>query len=546
MVLNIKILGWKASGFRCPDHEINLEKSTNKPYNVSLIQMPNGTGKTTTLNLLQAALSGVATSWKKEEVKEFQKRDSLSNSAEFEIKLLLNDKFMTIIMHFDFEGGSVHYKTTYGSGQKDGFRPPREFDKFLSENFVKFYIFDGELADKLLSKDHGNAEDVIKNLFQLNVVDTLKTAIDKHWEKQTEKETSTEGRGLARAKNDLAMKQYKLKKYINEQNILQKEIDGYQKDLEGKENKFKEEIDKSEKYHIEFNGFNKELHQLEQQKSKLVSYILESMTDPYSLSISVANELHEFKDSLDRVQLPETAAREFFQELAEETECVCGRPIDDHIKSEILNRANQYLGSDDVSLLNSIKTSIEDSVGLSKTQAREDLSKEVENLNDVMSSIKDVQLDLESLKSDFQEGNPEIETIANEINEIKESIVNTNNDLQKYIDPLFEEFNIEKLRKGVEEDEKKVAIRTNTVSLNNKRKKLKEILSVAHREAKLNISSEITRETNEKIIQLMPHNHIRIEKIQRHIILEKQSGGSVGEQLSVAYAFLSTLFQRAE
>ena len=50
----MRILGWKAQGLRCPDHEISCVDSSGNPYPVSLIQMPNGTGKTTTLDLLRA------------------------------------------------------------------------------------------------------------------------------------------------------------------------------------------------------------------------------------------------------------------------------------------------------------------------------------------------------------------------------------------------------------------------------------------------------------------------------------------------------------
>jgi DNA sulfur modification protein DndD len=546
MAFNIKILEWEAKGFRCPDHKINLRTSEDSVYSVSLIQMPNGTGKTTTLNLIQAALSGGAKSWLREEVLEFKKRGSKLDSAEFKMTLLLNNKLMTIIMYFDFENAKVSYKTTYGSGQKDEFKPPRGFDKFLNENFVKFYVFDGELAEKLLDKNHANAESVIKNLYQINMVDTLKSAIDKHWERQTEELKSTEEKGLSRSKNRLKDKKEQLEKYENDQRILLKEKKGIEKNLEEKENKFKQEIDKSDKYRKQFDGYQVELSQLLQQKNKYLSSVLESMTNPYSLSVSIVDELHHFKNSLDRVKLPETAAKEFFQELAEETECVCGREIDNSIRDEILKRASYYLGSDDVSLLNSIKTTIEDNIGESREESRDELDDLLYKLNNVLTSITDVELDIETLKNDFEEDNPDIENIKDEISELKEQLANVNNDLEKYIDTLHEKFNIEKLKKEIDELEEEVARRTNTVELNNKRKKLKEILTDAHKKAKIKISSEITDETNSKIVQLMPDNHIRIEKIEKHIVLQNQSGGSVGEQLSVAYAFLSTLFQRAD
>ncbi len=44
----------------------------------------------------------------------------------------------------------------------------------------------------------------------------------------------------------------------------------------------------------------------------------------------------------------------------------------------------------------------------------------------------------------------------------------------------------------------------------------------------------------------MPDNAIRVEKIDRNLVLQDQDGGSVGETLSVAYAFLATLFNRAD
>jgi len=462
------------------------------------------------------------------------------------MKLLLNSKLITIIMSFDFENGKVNYKTTYGSGQKDGFKPPRGFDKFLNENFVKFYVFDGELAEKLLDKNHANAESVINNLYQLTMLDTLKSAIDKHWERQTEEVRATETRGLNRSKNELKIKKDKLKKYVNQQNILLKEKNDLERELKEKEKKFKLEIEKSDEYREKFDGYQVELGQLNTQKSTSLSSVVESMINPYSLSVSIVDELHHFKNSLDRVKLPETAAREFFQELAEESECVCGREINNNIKNEILERASYYLGSDDVSLLNSIKTTIEDQIGETTEQAREDLDSLLNSLDEILSAIKDVELDIETLKNDFEEDNPDIENIKNDISELEKSIRNTENDLEKYTDSLYEEYNIEKLRKDISKLEEEVAKRTNTVDLNKKRTKLKEILTDAHKEAKMKISSEITEETNSKIMQLVPNNDIRIEKIAKHIVLQDQSGGSVGEQLSVAYAFLSTLFQRAE
>src|SRR5690348_15837266 len=101
------------------------------------MQMPNGTGKTTTLALLSAALSGLARDgqWNEATVKSLQKREADSGPGSFEVRLLLNDRRVTVIMTFDFELGQDSYKTTRGARQVDGFDPPAEFRRFLNEDF---------------------------------------------------------------------------------------------------------------------------------------------------------------------------------------------------------------------------------------------------------------------------------------------------------------------------------------------------------------------------------------------------------------------------
>ena len=54
--MELKISEWRSEGLRCPDGPVNLKKNGFKRFN--FVQMPNGTGKTTYLELIQAALSG--------------------------------------------------------------------------------------------------------------------------------------------------------------------------------------------------------------------------------------------------------------------------------------------------------------------------------------------------------------------------------------------------------------------------------------------------------------------------------------------------------
>ena len=55
-MLELKIISWNSKGLRCPDGKVDLYENGYKRFN--FIQMPNGTGKTTYLELIQYALSG--------------------------------------------------------------------------------------------------------------------------------------------------------------------------------------------------------------------------------------------------------------------------------------------------------------------------------------------------------------------------------------------------------------------------------------------------------------------------------------------------------
>jgi len=162
MSTTLRLLGWKVQGLRCPDHEIDCCTSSDTPARVTLIQMPNGTGKTTTLTLLRAALSGAAADWDAQTVRSMSKKGNDRGAGKFELALAENGKRITVLMTFDFESGDIQYRTTWGSGQEIGFNPPRSLARFMNEDFVDFYVFDGELAENLLKRKQTHAERAIE------------------------------------------------------------------------------------------------------------------------------------------------------------------------------------------------------------------------------------------------------------------------------------------------------------------------------------------------------------------------------------------------
>src|SRR5262245_60870759 len=110
----IKILRWKSTGLRCPDHEFSFETGSGNVHPLTLIQMPNGTGTTTTVALIPAALCGAGAdgSWDPTKVRSFAKKGGTNNRGEFQIAFTINTARYTVTMTFDFEEGRMEFATT--------------------------------------------------------------------------------------------------------------------------------------------------------------------------------------------------------------------------------------------------------------------------------------------------------------------------------------------------------------------------------------------------------------------------------------------------
>ena len=560
MAAVMHILGWKAQGLRCPDHDIECCDSQGLPLPITLIQMPNGTGKTTTLSLLRTALSGAAdnNAWTRAQIDAYQKRDNSLPSGLFELRLLLNERRVTIIMEFDFDNGRIYYKTTRGDGQVERFDPPIEFRRFMNEDFVKFYVFDGELADNILSREHTDAQKAVESLFQIHLLEQMQGKVSDYWDEKTQGRTAKDQTGLTGRTNRLNDWRARLRELSQQKGKCQKELDAVLKNLKRQKERYDSEIKKVDDRAEKVRTAEADVTEVETRVHESAQGVLNSLRDPHALSSVFATSIYELKTGLDRVKLPESAAREFFEELADEDDCVCGRPIDDEIRVAIKERAQRYLGSDDVSLLNNMKSAIDDAVGHSRTQPAEDLSVSIQVLAGLVDEELKARNELDELKRDAERSDPEVMRAKEEIDRLKSERKELKGELERFngqddkvrfdriakIDP-GRIFSIETIQQGIDILEEQVTEITGTLTLRRKRDLLRTIINKAHHKARDHITSEIRDDANTRIAELMPDNMIRVKEINRCVVLEGQSSGSAGENLSIGYAFLATLFNRS-
>jgi len=553
MATKLQITGWRAKGLRCVDHGVNLARTAQRVYPAALIQMPNGHGKTTTLQLLRAALSGSAAggAWTAEQVREMRKLHGGSDKGSFELFLLHNGKRLTIAMRFDFADGTVGYTTTLPSGMKRGFVPPVQLKRFLREDFVSLFVFDGELADRLLSREHTNAQRALEDLFQLSLFRDLEARVEDYWTQLVAGKTATESKGLNRRANRVARLRDRIRTLDRRRQKLLTERAQAQQSLEELTLRFSGQLAARDEYNEKHRRAEMALKDAEAEVSRLSQEVLGLAAKPHALSSVIARDVLTLKANLDRVKLPETAAREFFDELAEETECVCGRPLDDVTREAIRSRASRYLGSDDVALLNSLKSDISSLVGQNPEAAESELNERMNELKTAIRTAEEAKVERDLIRQEAAGSDPELKRIGEEIAALEDRLGNLDKDIERYADTTDsagdeDTYGIDVLRRRLKDAERKLAEITNTLEAKQKTEVLRRILSDALARSRARLSEQVCRQANERIAALMPNNRIRVEKVDQCLVLRGQRGGSAGETLSIAYAFLSILFNQSD
>jgi DNA sulfur modification protein DndD len=549
MTIDIKLIGWSAKGFRCPDHQVELINENDEPYHVTLIQMPNGTGKTTTLELLRLALSGAASNQPTQYIRSFAKEEDAVAPGVMEVRLLVDKKVVTFVMTFDYLQGKASYKTTYRSGQNSGFLAPMEVKKFLNPDFINYLILDGELAEKLLNNQQAAAQDVIDALFQVDSLKKIGNRVDEYWAQATAGVTTRTEKGQNRQENLVDKIKARLNVLEQEYARIDLRIQKLSTELAAQKSEHQAAIENNRAQNSGLLNAQESLHQLEKEQISKTATLLDLCASPQNLSGVFATSILNLKLGLDRVKLPEAAAKEFFEELCDEPECICGREINPEIANTIRAKASQYLGSDDVSLLNSLKTAIDEAVGQDPEEHRLALNDQVKELTEKVRAVNEARTLVEELTKKASEVDPRVKQAQDEIERLTRELKEAELDRAKYesqenpsqIDGIY---GLDVLRSRLAEAEQYLAEITGTMAIKQKTAIIKSILDEAYNSATKQISTELVEETNNNLKKWLPNNNLKVESIHGHLRLKGKSTGSAGENLSVAYGFLSTLFNR--
>lgn len=552
--MRIDLAGWESAGLRSPDIRVDLRRG-DAPPRVALIQMPNGTGKTTTLQMLNATLSGTADKWTPEKIRSFRRQGDPRTTAFFKVTLLIDTKPLTIELTLDYEAGQVRYKTTNpgSGGQVPKWHVSPELHRFLAPEFLSLFIFDGEFADRLLDADRAEADRAVDALCQIYLLEEASDFAGAHWDRVTKAQGGAKtSSGLSRWQDALAKLLAREKVVKSAQATAKDSLASLSKEITELADKITARLTSGESTRERHEAAKLALATAEGEVKTGTAALMGALRLPHALHPTLATTLVSLRDNLDRLKLPENTSAQFFEELTREAECICGRPMDAHSAEEIKKRAKRYLDADDAGVINAMKSDIEQFAGVIDEDAGfsrvERLSRE---LTQSVRNVRDAEGQVRALKAQLiAEGDEQLEAWQARQDECEEKR-KACEDLLKIIDgpgdasePDDKVMSLSQIGKRIGEARGKIAEITETVKLRQQTDLIQNLLGTVTRRAREQIKAELLAECNDRLAKILANDPLVIERIDRSIRLKDQDGASVGQTLSVGYTFLMTVLKR--
>ena len=147
------------------------------PHHVSMIQMANGTGKTTTLELIRALLSQSGKNFSPDEIADLKPKKLDADFGRVDLTVSFDEDKYTLTLELDYQTGEHKYYTTSAAGKhggrESGLNIPPKFFSLLE--YVELFIFNGELVHDLLNHEKVSAKKAIDLLYGTRVILELAT-----------------------------------------------------------------------------------------------------------------------------------------------------------------------------------------------------------------------------------------------------------------------------------------------------------------------------------------------------------------------------------
>ena len=547
--MRLEIVGWKSEGLRCPDFSFNLDKISN--LKATFVQMPNGTGKTTTLELLKSCLYD--RDFKPEDINSYKpkKEKDIKDKPFFQTKFKIDGNIFYITINFDFKKNTHSYSSSLKGkgGQKPGFILPEELETVVDKGLVDLLFVDLELDVKPMFRSHNtNALGAIRKLCKIDTLEKLISDFEKYKIFQRKKNVPS---GNIITKINTA--ESKEKKILNKINTINEKIAEYQKFLDDTDENYhntKKDLDNTIENDVlaskKILDFEKRRDQAKSDYENSLKNNLEAIKDIGSFDGTLKDELKQFVQDLDDLGLPEEEVKVFFKKILEKQICICGESLDDNKRNIIKKGMDNFISEQESMIINKIKNSVETNT-----------TKEKNNLDEYSKEINELKFNFDALED-------KISTIRNNTLKDKLELFKKNEDLGKerenrkyFLEHTIKqpwaakhhEENTESLVSLIEQ--KKIigitlAELSDTKDIDQRVSFLNTILDEAKNDSENEISKEITKECNRKIEIMLKKDPVLIHSIKNNIVLDGQAGGSTGQEARIGIIFLISLLERSK
>jgi len=531
--------------------KISFSNSNGNVYKNSFIMMGNGTGKTTALTLIRGLFDGTAETWNSDKIRSFKPQEGEADKGEFSIVTKFDERIYKYFLKLDYSNGTakISCTTAVHGGHETSRRFPDSVKDLFTKEFVRRFVFDGEQAPKALDNESNEAEEAIKYLYRLDAVDEIIKMNERILRQIQDSEDGAAGTdqsvsNLRSRKSKVDKNITRLEERIQEINSL---IDAETIEMGRIEAQVKEIDKKFEVLNNEKTAVIETRASIRGEMNECISKIVSNIKSPYLVNNVLCERMKTLGENMTRLKLPKTISKDFFKELAEETTCICGRDIRNEEKVAILENAERYLGSDQQSVLNNIKSNL---IGCEYNDTMYTLFESLDDLDVKAKKAEDNYADIEDKLT--KAGGEEAERLRNDLKAINEHIGELKGEKKSIeskddTDPnLNEDNNLHHAKKESGRLENEIAKATRTNEALKKKKIIEYLLNKIRIESTVRLKTDIIAKTNAKLRNVIKDDVIEIETIDRFIHLKGKTGASEGQTLSIAYCFLGTMFEEAE
>lgn len=531
--------------------------------------MPNGHGKTTTHRLIQFALEAETqdelpyvidskgneinpNKW----VNGLRAKGKTNSTGRFTLTCELDGQTLIIKVDFDFDKGEFVRSYTYGavsgtplSGTHSNVR------NLVNSRVADFMMLDGERAKQFLDGTKSSAGDAIRRIHKIDNLDILAQLCNDYHE---QKLTALGGKtgDASKVKSELtilAKKTKSLGELENEKSEIElelKTLDAEVKRLQGEKNALG---NKGSKYS---NQIEKLVKQTEAKRESGRKKGYDALTlyreDPISLNASFGSDLQDLRNCLETNKLPESAGKEWFIELSEMKNCVCGTEIKATQKHNILTCSGNYLSGNHQTILNQIKSEIRSRVDIYEGKFEERrgeldqlLASSTKFMQEASAALQEkVQLETKNATELGIEN--ELEVIVGKIIKAESDIEEKTNRLNDLNDGVGNQYSIDYAKNEVTKSKARLSQFRDAYEIVEKNELITGALVGLRERITAKICDDIKDRTNSRCEEIIGNQDMELESIKEHLVLkdsdQKQTGGSMGQELVLAYSFLESLY----